>query len=486
MWFIRLGTKITGPYTREQLRTLRARGQFSPHHQISTDRLRWEPAAPLVQLLDGTEVRLAVLVSSNRGPGTADDGNAWHYLDANKVQVGPRTHSELSELLRSGQISSGTLVCRSGDKEWKSIRETPALADLLAQGFGQDSQLRFLHRFGRVGIFALRSLRFLLKQGNPLLLAGVLLGLLYAAWALRGGTVVSGPLDESGLKSAVGLVVGTFHMPRADGTLGQKTSFGTGTAFVISADGYLMTNDHVAAMGDELFVKENLRTKYSEIASAISSRAAETQDQQEQQSMVSLATVMEQMSSLCGQPQTAVRAELRVLFDGVPFEARIVHRESQGGRDMAILKIERKNGPYFALCGNGQPKQGVKHWIAGFPGVASEARTAEAAAIEEMNEKTGRDPIESLLPSQMGYSLTEGIVNRVVEQHPSRLWEIEHGIQMSQGNSGGPMFREDGTVVGLVNAYVKSGDNRQNLAQSIAQFRKVLEAHVQSDLTWRE
>jgi S1-C subfamily serine protease len=57
---------------------------------------------------------------------------------------------------------------------------------------------------------------------------------------------------------------------------------------------------------------------------------------------------------------------------------------------------------------------------------------------------------------------------------------------MNQGNSGGPMFREDGTVVGLVNAYMKVDDNRQNLAQSIAQFRKDLESHIPSPITWRD
>jgi hypothetical protein len=48
------------------------------------------------------------------------------------------------------------------------------------------------------------------------------------------------------------------------------------------------------------------------------------------------------------------------------------------------------------------------------------------------------------------------------------------------------MFREDGTVVGLVNAYLKDNDNRQNLAQSIAQFRKDLESHIPSPIIWRD
>ena len=132
-----------------------------------------------------------------------------------------------------------------------------------------------------------------------------------------------------------------------------------------------------------------------------------------------------------------------------------------------------------------KPQKGSRAWIAGFPGVANQARTAEAAAIEDFNTQVGTDPVDALQPSQLEHSLTEGIVNRVVKQ-PSGLWEIEHSIQMNQGNSGGPMFREDGTAVGLVNAFVKDNDNRQNLAQSIAQFRKDLESHVPSPIIWRD
>ena len=52
-WYMRSGSRITGPFTEEQLRSMRARGELSPIHQISTDRLSWETAASLVKRLDG-------------------------------------------------------------------------------------------------------------------------------------------------------------------------------------------------------------------------------------------------------------------------------------------------------------------------------------------------------------------------------------------------------------------------------------------------
>jgi S1-C subfamily serine protease len=296
---------------------------------------------------------------------------------------------------------------------------------------------------------------------------------------------VAGPLDESALSDAVGLVVGTIR-PIVPGVANPaRMKLGTGTAFAITPDGYLLTNDHVAVYADEAHVRKSMHQQMLVIVAGIIQKAGGESDPENRQKLLLLAKDYEALASLYLNGQQSLDPKLTVLFDGVSFDAKVVHRDSRQGRDMAILKIERVPRPCFALSSSEKPPKGSRAWIAGFPGVANEARTVEAAAIEDLNQQMGTDPIDALQPAQLEHSLTEGIVNRVVEQ-PSGLWEIEHSVQMNQGNSGGPMFREDGTVVGLVNAYLKDNDNRQNLAQSIAQFRKDLESHIPSPIIWRD
>jgi S1-C subfamily serine protease len=474
MWYIRIGTRTTGPHTIEELKTLRGRGQFSPLHLISRNGRDWQSAADFVQQMDNAS--LSQSPAQKPPTRTANPGKeaaVWYYLAPDRSQVGPRTISELAQLAQSRELLNTTLVCKTGDTAWIAASAIPELAGL----FTKKRNFQVQRTAMIAGIIAAVLI--------TLPVVGLLVKYSLKLFQSTTANCVAGPLDESALSDAVGLVVGTYRPIVPGEASPARMKSGTGTAFAITPDGYLLTNDHVAVMADEAHIRR-LRSEYFlTLAEDAAQRAIAESDSEERQKLLAFVEAFTNRAGLYMNDQQSLDPKLTVLFDGVSFDAKVVHRDSRQGRDMAILKIERVPRPCFALSSSEKPSKGSRAWVAGFPGIANQARTAEAAAIEDLNTQMGTDPIDALQPAQLEHSLTEGIVNRVVEQ-PSGLWEIEHSVQINQGNSGGPVFREDGTVVGLVNRYMKVDDNRQNLAQSIAQFRKDLESHIPSPIIWRD
>ena len=474
MWYIRIGTRTTGPHTIEELKTLRGRGQFSPLHLISRNGRDWQSAADFVQQMDNANLSQSpTRKQPTRTANPSEETAVWYYLAPDRSQVGPRSFSELAQLAQRGELRNTTLVCKTGDTAWIAASTIPELAGLFVKNRN--------FQFQRTAMIAGIIVAVLIT----LPVAGLLVKSSLKLFQSTTASCVAGPLDESALSDAVGLVVGTFRPIVPGEASPARMKLGTGTAFAITPDGYLLTNDHVAVMADEAHVRKSLHEDLLAMVADIIQQASGESDPENRQKLLLRAEAYKAVASLYLNDQQSLETKLTVLFDGVSFDAKVVHRDSRQGRDMAILKIERVPRPCFALCSSEKPSKGSRAWVAGFPGIANRARTAEAAAIANLNEQMGTDPIDALQPAQLEHSLTEGIVNRVVEQ-PSGLWEIEHSVQINQGNSGGPVFREDGTVVGLVNRYMKVDDNRQNLAQSIAQFRKDLESHVPTPISWRD
>lgn len=164
-------------------------------------------------------------------------------------------------------------------------------------------------------------------------------------------------------------------------------SLASGSGFIVSADGYIVTNNHVISGGKSLKVR---------------------------------------------------------LPSGNIFDAKVIRKDPSN--DLAVLKIEAKNLPFLPVENSTEIKRGEKVYAIGYP----------------QSEIQGNEP-----------KLTDGIISSLsgIRDEPTSF-QISNPIQ--PGNSGGPLFTEEGKVIGVVVATLdaiavakKTGSIPQNVNYAI-------------------
>jgi hypothetical protein len=164
-YYIRFRGMVSGPYTLEKLRGLRARGQFSRIHEVSTDRESWSPASSIDDLFAAPASKLAsrsgpqttvAAATAGATPGAifsapqpaaaspaaanAADPSAvseparssgaaealWYYR-IDDDQFGPAATGELQKLIGTGRLGRTDIVWRDGLLDWLAVEEVPEL-----------------------------------------------------------------------------------------------------------------------------------------------------------------------------------------------------------------------------------------------------------------------------------------------------------------------------------------------------------------------
>jgi S1-C subfamily serine protease len=185
----------------------------------------------------------------------------------------------------------------------------------------------------------------------------------------------------------------------------DRVEIGTGSGFVISPDGHVLTNDHVVS-NSEITIDEGFRKV------AISLKVSRIE--------------------VCIPPDSAAAR------NGGPacVEASIAATNSE--LDLAVLFVTGTNQPYLPLGDSdaltpGQPVQAL-----GFPF----GRTLTV----------GRDSLSSVVPE---ITTTGGAVSslRANESGVRRFIQIDGNV--NPGNSGGPLVNKDGFAVGVIHSRLK-------------------------------
>lgn len=266
---------------------------------------------------------------------------------------------------------------------------------------------------------------------------------------IRPDDIIRDVNDEKRNTRAIGLVVDGWHGTNSDGDLFDHPSIpifytlkeyanlssaykerlrrhpddplyyelllgSTGTCFLISPDGYAITNKHV--------IEEYTKVK----------RASEK------------ITKIKN-----GWKFEDLKPRLWVFLDGDlnnPHETEVVFESSV--YDLAILKISGiQNNPFYRLHSGESIPRGTDVFVLGFPGAARDEITPEESL--EKYQRALKDDIKKWFKeSDLKYSQTDGTVSVVADRSGFGL-AITHNADVNSGNSGGPLMTENGCVVGI-------------------------------------
>lgn len=226
-------------------------------------------------------------------------------------------------------------------------------------------------------------------------------------------------------------------------TTDQMSTAAMGTGFIVTPDGYMVTNAHVIHTDDDALNMQFAMSSLEQFAVTATNEFMEEmrrngyQMSQEEWDGIAgawyrlLANSME-ISNL----QTSYQCFIGNVSPGsdVSTKGRGLDLRKVGepipGKDIAILKMEGTNLPTVRLGDDTKLKTGDKVYAMGYPAVATVTEILNVAqAIQEP-------------------TLTQGIISARKEMAGG--WSIlQTDASIHGGNSGGPLFNDDGEVIGV-------------------------------------
>jgi S1-C subfamily serine protease len=452
MWFVRSGTRVTGPFTEDELKAMRRRGEFAPTNQVSLDRIRWESAAQLVIALDGNlpewRKRAPAVAESSSGSGfqPAVSTAEWYYVGPDRQQKGPVPEAALGEMLHTRQLPGSTLACKAGETRWDRVTRQPDLLRFVPSGSPRILAIAIPSTL-LLGLLACIVLLTARKPGdgpdrNPSDPARS--DTLFGAGS---SLLISSPKDKR-RSDAVGLVVCCERWKFPDGKIievpNAQEGYSSGTAFAVTADGYMLTNRHVI---------EDRKPPSKKVLEKDNTRIIVDSDY-----------------------------PIYVFMNEIKIEAALVHTSAR--YDLAILKINRtKPHPFFSLDTRNEFDD-IDVAAIGFPGRASDPRTKEEEELFNRRITKNTKLEEIMLPRSFMVSVTHGQISRVALDN-DRVFVIEHGAKIFHGNSGGPLVADGGQVVGINTWGFSAQSDTLYAAQSTGQLRKEIEEFIPNGLAWK-
>jgi serine protease Do len=221
-----------------------------------------------------------------------------------------------------------------------------------------------------------------------------------------------------------------------------------GSGFIISKDGYIITNGHVVQTDDEelkeAFIGQAVAWAVNNLP-PIYQRAGEQpfpatkEDQQKLMTLLRREYTVEKNSDIkvymgkdvgTGMQPRAFPAEVRKV-SGAKLWAAADGQKRRSGKDVAVIKIEADDLPTVRLGNSDDMDVGEGIVVIGYPGVAG-PEMHNFLAAESVLEPT----------------VTAGIVSAKKTQ-PDGAPVLQTDAATTHGNSGGPAFNDKGQVIGI-------------------------------------
>ena len=393
MWFVRSGSRITGPFTEGQLLAMRRLGEFSPIHQVSIDRVRWESAAQLVAKLDGALPDWRIRTQPN--PHPASRPSEWYYMERDRQTKGPVPEQMLRELLQTRRLARGTLACRVGETNWDRVDRLAEFAQFAPSNSGM---ILTLAGITALSVGALAAFLILKPSGSTAIdpatpavgTAGKDAASKDVGTRPADAKVITSLEDQKRIDEGVGFVVCGWSIRQKNGKV-EEIQISSGSCFAITLDGYLVTNRHVIEdvvprkrMQPDFRIKDYCDYKKAPIITIVKKL-------EEEKKPFNIEAVKEFLARFDPANYQSVEPRIWIFFGSKDeqYDAEVVHTSPL---DMALLKINRKNSPYFRLADTtGLPKLRAEVYALGFPGAALKAVSKDEQFLRDLQKaKTSR------------------------------------------------------------------------------------------------
>lgn len=413
-YYVRIQGRVLGPFQTHQLLSMRDRGQFKQFHEVSFDQRTWYPAGNFPELFP-----------SMGGPPAPARSQPERTLPMDAEPPPPR-------------------------------RRAARVDDYDDPPDQYDEPDYYNDRRPRRGGFP-----WVLVVGLLILLGGSATLVILLTSGNGGGSDanVVGGFEEAKLSQAIGNVVCGAEILRPDGELIEIPTT-TGSSFVISSQGYLLTNKHVIEETQKLLRSPELKKKNQEGDTHIKPKV----------------WVFFGNSSSERSDERKCQAEIVYVSDDF---------------DLAILKVEEETPVVFRLSSSTDFPRNTRVFACGFPGAATGILSLDEEIKKKGTEKVLYPKVELYFNKRdFIFSSLDGPISRVFAEDRGRMW-IQHAANIIHGYSGGPLMTEDGTVVGI-NTRVADAAVSKNFqiapgigyALTMPQMRKEID-RVVKDVKWK-
>jgi serine protease Do len=238
----------------------------------------------------------------------------------------------------------------------------------------------------------------------------------------------------------------------------------TGSGFSISPDGYVVTNAHVVAPNDDTlkaaFLAEDIGNEGDDFISSISQEGlTPTQARNFLNAIIRWATKNATFGNFQRKIQVVASSGSG---DTSPSKKRIAKLIDAGeefpGKDVAVIKVDGRNMATVPLGDDRALNTGDRLFVLGYPGPAT------------FNPDFSKD-------SQGEPTLTQGVLS-AMKQVKGGYTVLQTDAGMTHGNSGGPVFDEQGRVVGVATF----GSVDSNTGREVSGLNFAVPASIVKDL----
>lgn len=161
LWYTRVRGLVRGPFSLEELKHQRAVGQLARFHEVSSDKVVWQPAASISEVFEAPQesgglwaaaeepldidelLERSSPVGATEPLGAIEPEPAWHYTIGGE-QHGPVSLETIESLLTSGALTERDLLWQNGWANWRAVEDVPEVGHLLWQRQASAAPLRRL------------------------------------------------------------------------------------------------------------------------------------------------------------------------------------------------------------------------------------------------------------------------------------------------------------------------------------------------------